>query len=73
MAAAAPAAAWAQNAGCAAAAAVATWRVRDMPATPTPVNALMFAMIWALLSQKEITQLCDLEAKRISPNPQLIF
>jgi hypothetical protein len=26
-----------------------------------------------LLSQKEITQLCDLEAKHISPNPQLIF
>jgi hypothetical protein len=48
MAAAAPAAACAQNAGCAAAAA-ATSRVRDMPAAktplPTPVNALMFAMI----------------------------
>ena len=26
-----------------------------------------------LLSQKEITQLCDLEAKRIRPDPQLIF
>src|SRR5918996_190815 len=47
MAAGAPAAC-AQNAGGAATAgaASATWRVRDMPATPTPVNALMISMSW---------------------------
>jgi hypothetical protein len=45
-----------------------------MPATPTPVNALMFVMIWApSFRKKEITQLCDLEANHIRPNPQPIF
>ena len=58
-------AAGAANAGCAAAAAAAaTWRVRDMPATPTPVNALMFAMIVSTL----LSQVTDCAISRLEPN-----
>ena len=44
--------------GMAAAAPAATWRVRDMPATPTPVNALKFVMIWAPSFRKKKSHSC---------------
>ena len=57
-------AAGAAYAGCAAAAAAATWRVRDMPATPTPVNVLMLAMIVSTL----LSQVTDCAVSRLEPN-----